>query len=572
MQTKKVLLTGCSGLVGTFLLSELLRSNFDYEVVGVDLKEPIIKYNTLYQNRFKYLNLDLTEDGVISKLFNDNKFDVVINTFGIKGSPIKAKTQPVDFLYPSIKINTEIINQCAKRNIWLVYVSSVGVYSPSEKFIEDDVWKTLPSEHDWFPSWSKRMGEMLLEAYKVQYGYNKWSIIRPANIFGDYDDYSGNGTVISSTIKKIWESTDSIECWGDGSPIRDFVYGQDVAIAIKKMMDEEIHDIVNFGSGIEISIKSVVEELVKISGKNLDIKWDVTKPNGDLRRQMDTTKQEKYGLMPTTPFNVALAKTYFFYINQFPIEGIKFNVREFLTKGGYYFGKIEELIPNDEEFDIILKGIYESTKDNDNFGYRFDYKLRWENNQKPVDTWEKKLHYSIEETKKLEEYIKERNGFEVQRWWETKNFVPNLQKGREFFHKYIEEYMGKIYPILKGNFNHQDAFTVYENGDHITPHNDGENRKRYCVILIYLTNENEYNNGGGELKVVENDEINYVKPVLGNFAILDFTLNNPDHSVEIVKNNFRRITYIDFIHDKKLVEEEYALSKLNKLKKINNIL
>lgn len=566
MQRKKVLLTGCSGLVGTFLLTELLRSDFDYEVVGIDIKEPVINYNSLYKNRFKYLNIDLTEDGVIKKLFENYEFDVVVNTFGIKGSPLRAKTKPVDFLYPSIKINTEIINQCSKNNIWLVYVSSVGVYSPAEKFVEDDVWKTLPSENDWFPSWSKRVGEMLLEAYKVQYGYDKWSIIRPANIFGDYDDYSGNGTVISSTIKKIHESTNYIECWGDGSPIRDFVYGKDVAIAIKKLLDEEIHDIINFGSGVEITIKSVVEELVKISGKNLEIRWDTSKPNGDLRRQMDTTKQEKYGLLPTTPFNEALARTFYFYMTQFPIEGIKFNVREFLTNGGYYFGSLDELITNSDEFNKILDGIYESTKDNSNFGYRFDYKLDSEKNQNPEDTWEKKLHYSADDIQKLENYIKEKDGSEVQRWWETKNFVPNLQRGREYFHKILEEYIGKIYPILKENFNHQDAYTIYENGDHITPHNDGENRKRYCVILIYLSKENDYNNGGGELKVVENGEVNYVKPILGNFTLLDFSLNNPDHSVEKVKNDFRRITYIDFIHDKKLVEQEYELERIKKEK------
>jgi len=569
MQRKKVLITGCSGLVGTFLLTELLRSDFQYDVVGVDLKEPIIKYNSLYQVRHKFLKLDLTGDGVIQKLMDEYKFDIVINTFGIKGSPIKAKTQPVDFLYPSIKINTEIINQCAKKNIFLVFVSSVGVYSPAEKFIEDDVWKTLPSEHDWFPSWSKRVGERLLEAYKIQYGYDRWSIIRPANIFGDYDDYSGNGTVISSTIKKIHEATDFIECWGDGSSIRDFVYGQDVAIAIKKIIEDEIHDIINFGSGVEITIKSMIEELIKISGKNLEIKWDTTKPNGDLRRQMDTTKQEKYGLLPTTPFNVALAKTFYFYMNQFPIEGLKFNVREFLTNGGYYFGNLNEIVPDTEEFKEVLNGIYESSKDKNNFGYRFDYRLKFEEGKEVEDTWVKKLHYTVEETKQLEEYIKEKGGSEVQRWWESKNYEPNLQKARQFFHKHIEEYIEKIYPILKNNYNHQDAFTVYENGDHITPHNDGENRKRYCVVLIYLSNENDYNDGGGELKIVENDKVNFVSPVLGNFAILDFTLNNPDHSVEKVKNNFKRITYIDFIHDKKLVELEYAL---NRKKNINNLI
>lgn len=550
MQTKKVLLTGCSGLVGTFLLSELLGSNFDYEVVGVDLKEPIIKYNTLYQNSFKYLNLDLTEDGVISKLFNDNKFDVVINTFGIKGSPIKAKTQPVDFLYPSIKINTEIINQCAKRNIWLVYVSSVGVYSPSEKFIEDDVWKTLPSEHDWFPSWSKRVGEMLLEAYKVQYGYNKWSIIRPANIFGDYDDYSGNGTVISSTIKKIWEATDSIECWGDGSPIRDFVYGQDVAIAIKKMMDDEIHDIVNFGSGIEISIKSVVEELVKISGKNLDIKWDVTKPNGDLRRQMDTTKQEKYGLLPNTSFKDALKKTYYYYISQFPIDGVNFNIRKFLTEGGFYFGKTEEIIKNKEEFQNMIDLVKKDSIDKSKYEYRFDYFIEGEEplGYSPI--------YNKEMINERERYVREKGGREVQRWWEMKTIHGDSQKAREYFQKIVEDYIPKIYPELKDNIDHQDNFTLYENGDHITPHNDGENSARYCVIIIYLSDKNDYNNGGGELEISEYGNTLKLLPLNDNFSILDFTRNNPNHSVLRVGNDFRRFAYINFVHNKKMVNEQ----------------
>jgi hypothetical protein len=84
------------------------------------------------------------------------------------------------------------------------------------------------------------------------------------------------------------------------------------------------------------------------------------------------------------------------------------------------------------------------------------------------------------------------------------------------------------------------------------------------VVLIYLSDENDYNNGGGELKIVENGSVNYVKPTLGNFAILDFTLNNPDHSVVSVKNDFRRLTYIDFVHDKEMVEEEYELERLKK--------
>jgi len=305
---KKVLITGVNGLVGTHLLKKCL--NEGYKVIGVDLK----KGKQLPTSGWEFVQEDLTQPFAIQTLFNNHKFDAVFNCFGIKGSPIRAKEKPVDFLYPSFKINTEIINQCALKNIWLVFVSSVGVYAPAEKFIEEDVWKTLPGEADWFPSWSKRMGEILLEAYRVQCNYHNWAIIRPANIFGEYDDFSGKGTVIASTVKKIFEEQgDSIEAWGDGSPIRDFVYAGDVAEAVFDLYNRKLHTTINFGSGEEITIKQMIETLIRISGKNLEIRWNTSKPNGDLRRQMDTTKQEQLGLLPKLGFEKALQKTYEYY-------------------------------------------------------------------------------------------------------------------------------------------------------------------------------------------------------------------------------------------------------------------
>jgi GDP-L-fucose synthase len=302
---KKVLITGCSGLVGIHLVKKCLTAG--YEVVGVDMRH---SDNLPTSERFTFYEMDLTKTENIEQLFFYETPDVVFNSFGVKGSPLRAKNNPVDFLYPSFKINTEIINQCAKHNIWLIFVSSVGVYAPAETFVEDSVWKTLPSEADWFPSWSKRMGEVLLEAYKVQYNYTNWAIIRPANIFGEYDNFDGTGTVIATQCKKVFEAENEIEAWGDGTPIRDFVYAGDVANAILDLYERKLHTTINFGAGEEITIKSMIEQLIKISGKNISIKWDITKPNGDMRRQMDTTKQKELGLLPLLGFNEALKITY----------------------------------------------------------------------------------------------------------------------------------------------------------------------------------------------------------------------------------------------------------------------
>ena len=176
---KKILVTGSSGLVGTHLIEKLL--NRGYEVIGVDFNPPV---KTIDNQNFKFISFDLRNQTDVTLLFNDFKFDGVINAFGIKGSPVKALESPLDFLEPSIKVNTNIIDNCFKHKSWLVFMSSVGVYPTAETFVEDDMWKAMPSKNDWYPSWSKRIPELYLEAYKIQYKWEGWSIVRPANIFG----------------------------------------------------------------------------------------------------------------------------------------------------------------------------------------------------------------------------------------------------------------------------------------------------------------------------------------------------------------------------------------------------
>ena len=305
---KKILVTGSSGLVGTHLVNKLL--NKGYKVIGVDFKQPTTIIDC---ENFTFISFDLRSETDVTSLFDKFRFDGVINAFGIKGSPIRAKENPLDFLEPSIKVNTNIIDNCFKHNSWLVFMSSVGVYEPAVEFIEDTVWKTLPSENDWFPSWSKRIPELYLQAYKVQHKWDKWSIVRPANIFGEYDNFGEGSTVIASTIKKVYDAVNEIEAWGDGTPTRDFIYAGDVADACIKCLEDTLHITSNLGSGEDISIKRMIETISKISGKDIQIKWDTAKPNGDMKRKMNTELQSQYGLLPKLGFEEGLKVTYEYY-------------------------------------------------------------------------------------------------------------------------------------------------------------------------------------------------------------------------------------------------------------------
>jgi len=305
---KRILVTGCSGLVGTHVVEKLIEKN--YSVHGIDIVD--MKKN-INDNRFHFSKCDLREPDEVEHMFNTFRFDGVINCFGIKGSPIRAKEKPLDFLEPSIKVNTNIIENSHKHDCWLVFMSSVGVYEPAEEFIEDTVWKTLPSPNDWFPSWSKRIPELYLEAYKVQHGYDRWTIVRPANIFGEYDNFGDGATVIGATCRKVYESDGEIEAWGDGTPTRDFIYAGDVADGCIKCLEDELHITTNLGSGEEISIKRMIETVAKVSGKEIKINWDTSKPNGDMRRRMSTKIQEQFGLLPKLGFEEGIKETYKYY-------------------------------------------------------------------------------------------------------------------------------------------------------------------------------------------------------------------------------------------------------------------
>lgn len=263
---QKVLVTGGAGMVGRALVSKLLKLGAQVEIADLhkplDL-EPEVKFT---QGDLRYLN-------VCEEICKDK--DYIFNIIGIKGSPKACAEQPADFMVPMLQFNTNMMEAARRANVkWYLYTSSVGVYSPADIFYEDDVWKTFPSPNDKFAGWAKRIGELQAEAYAIQYGSNNISIVRPANIFGKYDNFNPvNSMVIPSLIRKAQEN-DVLEVWGDGSPIRDFIFADDVAESMIKCVVNKVTAPVNLGSGKGYTIKELVDVVVKHQAK---ITW---KSNG----------------------------------------------------------------------------------------------------------------------------------------------------------------------------------------------------------------------------------------------------------------------------------------------------
>jgi GDP-L-fucose synthase len=304
---KRIVITGASGLVGYPTVVKCLEEGAR-EVVAVDIRIS----NELVQLKSKFpigqltlKELDLTYLGNCEKLFS-TEVDICLHLAGIKGSPSRATKQPADYLFPMMMFNTNIIKAAHDARVkWFVYTSSVGVYQPADVMEEDTVWSTMPSRNDWYPGWSKRMGELAIESLQIQYGWNNWTVIRPANIYGVKDNFAPDATVIGANVWKVFNTEgDSILCWGNGSARRDFVFGDDVAQAVIDVVKKEVNDVINFGCGRAVTIKETVETIVdlykELTGNTKTIEWDETKPNGDLLRCLSPNKQQKYNILPKT--------------------------------------------------------------------------------------------------------------------------------------------------------------------------------------------------------------------------------------------------------------------------------
>ena len=285
---KKILVTGGTGLIGRPLVKKLIDLGASVRIASLD--DPSRAHPDA---EFQQVNLTRFENCM--KACKD--MDFVFQLAGIKGSPAMTRQKPASFFTPTILFNTNMLEAARQSNVdRYLFTSSVGVYSPAEVFYEDDVWKTFPSENDRFAGWAKRMGELQAEAYKIEYGWDKIAIVRPANVYGPYDNFDPkNAMVIPSLIKRALDGENPFTVWGDGSPVRDFIHAKDVADGMLFALDKGTGVPLNLGSGVGVSIKKIVEIIIDNLDEKPEIFWDISKPSGDKKRLLDISKAKSLG-------------------------------------------------------------------------------------------------------------------------------------------------------------------------------------------------------------------------------------------------------------------------------------
>lgn len=313
---KNVLVTGGTGMIGQALCQKLVQAGAKVTVASIDPAERKPK-----GVQFKKLDLRSFENC----LEVAEGVEYVFHLAGVKGSPRMTSERPASFFVPTLQFSLNMMEAARRTGVKrYLFTSSVGVYHPSNVFFEDDVWKTFPSSNDRFAGWAKRMCELQAEAYQIEYNWSNVSIVRPANVYGPFDNFDpDNAMVIPSLIHRALTEDGPLKVWGDGSAIRDFIHAEDVALGMLKCMELNITEPVNLGSGGGVSIKEVAETIAALTGKK--IIWDTEKPSGDKLRIMDTTRAEKYGISTTIGLQQGIQQTIQWYKKNKALADARYN-------------------------------------------------------------------------------------------------------------------------------------------------------------------------------------------------------------------------------------------------------
>ena len=305
---KKVLVAGGTGTIGAQVVQQLLSKRAIVTVVSMDSENYARKVLGLDVQFERY---DLTDQENCKKAVKGQ--DMVFNLVGIKGSVGIGETKVASYLVPMLRFQTNLMEAAFEENVErFLFVGSVCSYPQADVHYEDNMWNGMPKQNDRIPDIAKRVGELMGEAYQLEYGWDAVRIVRPSNVYGPYDDFNPEtAQVIPALISRMVNGENPVKVWGDGSAIRDFIYSEDVAYWILKAVENAPPCLpVNLGNGVGVTIKEITEAIANEISPSPKILWDVAKPSGDPCRILSMDRaQEVLGYYSRTSLQQGISKT-----------------------------------------------------------------------------------------------------------------------------------------------------------------------------------------------------------------------------------------------------------------------
>jgi len=295
-----IFVAGHKGLVGSAIVRKLKEQGYT---------------NIITRNRQQ---CDLTNPIHVKALFEENEIDYVFDAAAKVGGIKANDTYSAEFIYENTMIQTNLIHYAYKYFVKkFCFLGSVCIYpkfAPTPVKEESLLCGELEPTNEGYAV-AKIHGIEMLKMYNKQYGFKGVSIM-PCNLYGAGDNFHPeNSHVIPALIRRFHEAKQknapSVTCWGDGSPMREFMYSEDLADACLFAMDHyENAELVNVGTGQDVSIKELSETIAKVVGYEGEIEWDTSKPNGTPKRPLDYSKISSLGWKHTYSLERGLEEAY----------------------------------------------------------------------------------------------------------------------------------------------------------------------------------------------------------------------------------------------------------------------
>jgi GDP-L-fucose synthase len=271
------------------------------------------------------LDYDLRTPDGIQRLINDSRPEVVIHLAAVVGGIGANRANPGRFFYENLMMGVPLMEQArlagVEKFVALGTVCAYPKFTPVP-FREDDLWNGYPEETNAPYGLAKKMLLVQAQAYRAQYGFNGIFLL-PVNLYGPGDNFDPDSShVIPALIRKCWEAVqhgdDHIVVWGSGTASREFLYVDDCAEGIVAATERyDGAEPVNLGSGREISIRELTELIAELTGFRGRIEWDSSKPDGQPRRSLDTSRAaQSFGFRASTSFERGLRETIEWYRRQ----------------------------------------------------------------------------------------------------------------------------------------------------------------------------------------------------------------------------------------------------------------
>ncbi len=261
---------------------------------------------------------DLMEADDAALLFAEARPELVVHLAAEVGGIGANRVNPGRYWYANTVMGAHVLEQSRLAGVRkLVLVGTVCAYPKHTPvpFREDDLWSGYPEETNAAYGVAKKALLAGAQAYRQQYGLETVYLL-PANLYGPGDDFDlETGHVVAHLIRKMLETRDEVVLWGDGSPTREFLYVEDCAEAISRAAERYGGpDPVNIGTGEEIAIRDLAQLVAQITGFEGEVRWDTSKPNGQPRRKLDTSRAEQlFGFRARTPLRDGLERTVAWY-------------------------------------------------------------------------------------------------------------------------------------------------------------------------------------------------------------------------------------------------------------------